>query len=206
MFTTAIVDLPGAQKSEGGRGMSGKILVIDDEESIRFTFKRFLGDAGHTVTIATNRSEALDQLNKTDFDVIFADIILEDGTGIDILREIRLRSLSCPVIMITGDPAVATATESIRLGAFDYIPKPINQRALLHAARTALSFKIVHEEKEKYRTNLEAIFRSVRDAIITVDKDGVVIQMNDTAIIPSVNAPAARNTVLRTITADGVRI
>lgn len=162
--------------------MNARILVIDDEESIRFTFERFLKAAGHTVTTTESCSGALSQLNNTDFDIIFADIILNDGTGIDILREIGLRGLSCPVIMITGDPSVDTATESIRLGAFDYIPKPINQGALLHLARTALSYKIVHEEKEKYRTNLEAIFRSVRDAIITVDKDGMVLQLNETAI------------------------
>lgn len=162
--------------------MSANILVIDDEESIRFTFERFLRAAGYFVTTASCRTETMEQLNKTDFDMIFADIILEDGTGIDILREIRLRGLSCPVIMITGDPAVGTVAESIRLGAFDYIPKPINQRALLHAARTALNFKIVHEEKEKYRTNLEAVFRSVKDAIITMDEDGIVIQMNEAAM------------------------
>lgn len=161
--------------------MSAKILVVDDEESIRFTFQRFLKDAGNVVTTAASRGEALTRIDETDFDMIFADIILDDGTGIDILREIRNRGLSCPVIMVTGDPGVESAAESIRLGAFDYLPKPINQGALLHAARTAHRYKIVHEEKERYRTNLEAIFRSVRDAIITVDRQGMVIELNETA-------------------------
>jgi len=151
--------------------MSARILVIDDEESIRFTFERFLSSSGHIVETAESYGEALVRINETNFDVVFADIILEDGTGIDILREIKARGLICPVIMITGDPGVETATDSIRLGAFDYIPKPINQESLLHATRTALQYKAVTEEKEKYRTNIEAIFRSVRDAIITVDKE-----------------------------------
>jgi PAS domain S-box-containing protein len=162
--------------------MSSRILVIDDEESIRFTFERFLKAAGHAVTTAASRSEALARLAETDFDMIFADIILTDGTGIDILREIRHRGLSCPVVMVTGNPGVETAAESIRLGAFDYIPKPLNQGALLHAARTALRFKVVLEEKERYRTNLEAIFRSVKDAIVTVDKAGLIIQFNEAAM------------------------
>ena len=162
--------------------MSARILVIDDEGSIRFTFERFLKGAGHLVTTAASCSEALARINETHFDVVFADIILEDGTGIEILREIKAKGLTCPVIMVTGDPGVETAAESIRLGAFDYISKPINQESLLHVARTALKYKVVHEEKEKYRTNLEAIFRSVKDAIVTVDRNLVVLEFNEAAM------------------------
>jgi len=162
--------------------MSARILVIDDEESIRFTFQRFLSAAGHVTTTAESCAEALLRINETSFDLVFADIILEDGTGIDILREIKTRELNCPVIMITGQPGVESAADSIRLGAFDYIPKPLNQESLLHAARTALQYKAVKEEKEKYRANLEAIFKSVRDAIITVDKEAVVMELNEAAM------------------------
>jgi PAS domain S-box-containing protein len=162
--------------------MSARILVIDDEESIRFTFERFLRAAGHIVATATGCVEALARLDETSFDVVFADIILEDGTGIDILREIKARGLTCPVVMITGDPGVKTATDSIRLGAFDYIPKPVNQESLLCITRTALKYKAAYEEKERYRANLEAIFRSVKDAIITVDKEATLIALNEAAI------------------------
>jgi two-component system, NtrC family, response regulator HydG len=162
--------------------MSARILVIDDEESIRFTFERFLKAAGHIVATAASCGEALTRLNETSFDLVFADIILEDGTGIDLLREIKARGLSCPVVMITGDPGVKTATDSIRLGAFDYIPKPVNQESLLSVTRTALKFKALHEENERYRVNLEAIFRSVKDAIITVDQDAVLSALNEAAM------------------------
>jgi PAS domain S-box-containing protein len=162
--------------------MNARILVIDDEEAIRFTFERFLKTEGHIVATAVSCSEAWTRINETSFDLIFADIILDDGTGVDLLREIRGRGLSCPVIMITGNPSIETAAESVRLGAFDYIPKPINQEALLHATHTALKYKAVHDEKERYRTNIEAIFRSVRDAIITVDGDLVVIEINEAAM------------------------
>jgi two-component system, NtrC family, response regulator HydG len=162
--------------------MSARILVIDDEEAIRFTFERFLRAAGHLVTTAGSYREALEQINTTPFDIVFADIILEDGTGIEILRQIKAKGLSCPVIMITGDPGVETAADSIRLGAFEYISKPINQESLLHVARTALKYKTVHEEREKYRINLEAIFRSVQDAIVTVDKDLTILEFNAAAM------------------------
>jgi DNA-binding NtrC family response regulator len=162
--------------------MSAGILVIDDEGSIRFTFERFLTAAGHIVTTAESCREAYALLNEKRYDVVFADIILEDGTGIEILREIKAKGLSCPVIMVTGDPGLESATDSVRLGAFDYIAKPINQATLLQVARTALKYKAIHEEKEKYRTNLEAIFRSVKDAIVTVDKDLLVIELNEAAM------------------------
>ena len=94
--------------TEAAKGwrMSARIIVIDDEESIGFTFERFLTTEGHIVATAESCSEALALINETSFDVISADIILGDGTGIDILREIRARGLICPVIMITGDPAL----------------------------------------------------------------------------------------------------
>jgi two-component system, NtrC family, response regulator HydG len=158
-----------------------RILVIDDEESIRFTFERFLRAKGHTVSTARDYREALARIGGTELDLVFADIILDDGTGIDILREIKRRGLICPVIMITGDPNVDTAAEAVRRGAFDYIPKPVAEQALLHATGMALKYKLVADENERYRSNLEAIFRSVKDPIITVDKDGVVIEMNEAA-------------------------
>ncbi|PKN42163.1 MAG: sigma-54-dependent Fis family transcriptional regulator [Deltaproteobacteria bacterium HGW-Deltaproteobacteria-18] len=161
--------------------MSGRILIVDDEESIRFTLSRFLRVAGHAVVTTSSCSEALSKISGEGFDVVFVDIFLEDGTGIDILREIKARGLSCPVIMITGDPGVESVTEAIHLGAFDYIPKPVKQDALLNATRLALSYKLANDEKERYRSNLEAIFRSVREAIISVNNDSVLIEFNEAA-------------------------
>lgn len=161
--------------------MTGRILILDDEESIRFTLSRFLRAAGHTVATVASCGDALARISEESFDVVFADIILDDGTGIDILREIKARGLACPVIMITGDPGIETVTEAIHLGAFDYIPKPVKQDALLNAARLALSYKAANDEKERYRSNLEAIFRSVREAIISVNNQSVLIEFNEAA-------------------------
>ena len=161
--------------------MSARILIIDDEEGIRFTFRKFLSAEGYDVADAENFDEAVECISGTDFDVIFADIILKGKTGIDVLREIKKRKINCPVIMITGYPNIETASEAVRLGAFDYIPKPIQKDALFHAIDVALQHKKVIDEKDKYRSNLEAIFRSVKDAIITVDKDLVVLEINEAA-------------------------
>ncbi|MBI5076275.1 MAG: sigma 54-interacting transcriptional regulator [Nitrospirae bacterium] len=161
--------------------MKKKILVIDDEESLRYTFETFLTDEGYEVATAESFDEALARIADDDIDLIFADILLGDKTGIDLLREIRSRDLTCPVVMVTGFPNLETAAEALRLGAFDYIAKPVTQRALLHAASLALKHKDLLDENRRIRTDLEAIFRSVRDGIITVDPDMRVIEMNNAA-------------------------
>jgi PAS domain S-box-containing protein len=161
--------------------MNAKILIIDDEEGIRFTFNKFLSARDYEVSTAKDFDEAIKFISEKDFDVIFADIILRGKTGIDILREIKNKKLNCPVIMITGYPNIETASEAIRLGAFDYIPKPIQKDALFHAVDVALQHSAVINEKEKYRSNLEAIFSSVRDAIISVDKDLLILEVNQAA-------------------------
>jgi len=157
-----------------------KILIIDDEESIRFTFDSFLSDLGHEVSTARDYHEAMEKVTNEDFDLIFLDIILGGLTGVDLLIDLKKkRDLRCPVVMITGYPNVETASEAVRLGAFDYISKPVRQDTLLHTTNLALQHKALQDENEKYRSNLEAIFRSVKDAIITVDRDLIILETNE---------------------------
>ena len=162
--------------------MKARILVIDDEESLRFTFNEFLSEEGYTVFCAGTYHDAVEIIRAEDLDLVFADIILGEHTGIDILKEIKKRGLICPVIMITGQPNINTAADSVRLGAFDYLPKPIHQETLLRVAKIALAHNAVVQEKENYRNHLEAIFRSVTDAIITVDNQRRVIAANAAAL------------------------
>jgi two-component system response regulator HydG len=161
--------------------MTARILVIDDEESIRITLERFLSQAGYEVTTAEDFAKARSFLNRSNFDIVFADILLPDGSGIDILRKMKEEHPLSPVIMITGNPTVDNAAEAVRLGAFDYIPKPVKKDNLLHVAGTARKYREMTNEKEKYRANMDAVFRSVRDAIVSVDRDMKIISMNQAA-------------------------
>ncbi|MGR3176338.1 MAG: sigma-54 dependent transcriptional regulator [Candidatus Scalindua sp.] len=158
-----------------------KVLIIDDEENIRITFEDFFSDEGYEVATAADYDEALTIIDESDFDLILADINLKGKTGIDLLREVKVRKLNCPVIMITGAPDIDTAADALRLGAFDYISKPVQLESLMHITKTAMKHKALADEKEKYRSNLEAIFKSVKDSIITVDKDLLVIEVNEAA-------------------------
>lgn len=125
--------------------------------------------------------EGLARVAEMESDLVFSDVILDGKTGVDFLRECRERNLSCPVIMITGYPTLETAYDAVRLGAFDYLTKPIEPVTLLHVTELALQHKRVTDEKEEFRSRLDAIFRSVEDSIVTVDRDLVVTEVNEAA-------------------------
>lgn len=129
--------------------MSGNFLVVDDEQSLRVTFESFLKDAGYAATSVASYDEALSRLDQSrDVDVVFSDILLGRHTGIDLLRELRARGMNVPVIMVTGYPSMDTAVEAIRLGAFDYLAKPVTKDVLLRTAGRALEFKRLRDENE----------------------------------------------------------
>lgn len=161
--------------------MKEKILVVDDEEGIRFSFHIFLSEDGYQVSTAATYGEAINLLEETAFDLIFADIVMDCQTGIDLLKVARRLQPNTPVVMITGVPSIETATEALRIGALDYIIKPIRQDTLLRVATVALKHRAIAAEKENCRLNFEAIFRSVKDGIITVDKAFKITEINDAA-------------------------
>ncbi len=166
--------------------MSARVLVIDDEENIRFTFNAFLTKEGHDVLTSKDYDSALKIISSEPLDLIFADLVLKERTGIEILSKVKALGLSCPVIMMTGRPSINTTAEAVRLGAFDYLLKPIHKESLLRVTKLALNHKAlidikkkVEEENQKIRNHLEAIFRSVNDGIITFDRDMNVIEANE---------------------------
>jgi two-component system, NtrC family, response regulator HydG len=186
------VSIPkGARQTGIARGCTlkmskARILIIDDEEGIRDTFSAFLEREGYVALTAPDFDTALVMLAREPFDLVYTDIVLGHRSGIDILKEIKQQGHRCPVIMITGDPNIETAAASVRLGAFDYIPKPIKREALVRITKHAIQHKTLLDEKnlvenlkEQYRLHLEAIFRSVEDAIITVDHGLRIVQANE---------------------------
>ncbi len=156
-----------------------KICVIDDQEAIRYNIKTFLLREGYEVVTAVDYEDALNQLSKMDFDLILTDIMLGANTGIDLLRDVKQRGLTCPVILITGHPDIGTASDAVRDGAYDYILKPVKRDILLLRVKKALEHKVVTDKNRECQSNLDAIFRSVKDGIITVDKQLIVLETNE---------------------------
>jgi len=124
------------------------ILIVDDEESIRITFSMFLKREGYgQITTAATFEEALTYINEEQFDLIISDIVLEGATGTELLKYIRQTGVQCPVVMVTGFPNLESAAEAVRLGAFDYISKPVNKDTLLRFVRQALKHWQLKMEK-----------------------------------------------------------
>lgn len=157
------------------------ILIVEDEEVLRITFAEFLREEGHEVLTAENFTQALALLEEHPIDVVVSDIILGGRTGIDLLREIHQRGIPAKFITITGDPSLETATEAVRLGAFDYLPKPVNGNAIRRVVRLALERKAVEEERDRYRADLDTMFRAVGAGLLMVDKSLLLQRANDAA-------------------------
>ena len=165
------------------------ILVVDDEESLRLTFKMFLSRAGYgPITTASTFEEAVALIENQEFDLIISDIVMEGASGIDLLRRVKELGRQCPMVMVTGYPNINTATEAVELGAFAYLSKPVKKDDLLRTARMALQqYNLwkeavkLQKEKERYQQYLETIFRSVRDVILTVDPELRITEMNEPA-------------------------
>ncbi len=125
----------------------GNILVVDDERSIRTTVKAFLELDGHSVETAEEAESAMAVLRSKPMDVVLTDIILPRISGVDLLRRIRDTTPGVQIIMMTGEPTLETAAESLRHGAVDYLQKPVGKNDILRAVRTALHVKHLNDEK-----------------------------------------------------------
>lgn len=162
--------------------MNDRILIIEDDEPLASTFRRFLMGAGYAVDVAGDYADGKELLARSSYAALFVDINLRGKlTGIDLLKEIRAIDRDIPVVIITGFPEVATAAEAVRNAAFDYLCKPIEKEQLLRVAKAAMQRKADNDEQKRQRENLEAVFRNVRDTLMTADLDGVSGGQNDTA-------------------------
>ena len=160
---------------------TGRVLVIDDEKSLRLTFAEFLAGDGFQVETAASYDQARQRLEQGRYDVVISDILLGDHSGIDLLRVLHETDPACPVIMVTGYPNLDSAAEAVRLGAFDYLSKPVTKDELLRVAVAARKHRDLHDQVIRYQANLEALFRSIKEAIITVDPDGIITAVNEAA-------------------------
>ena len=125
-----------------------KILVIDDERSIRNSMKDILQYEGHDVVLAENGMEGLVSVKSEKPDIVFCDIKMPKMEGIEVLERIKEFSTDTPVIMISGHGTIDTAIEAIRKGAYDFIEKPLDLNRLLITIKNATDkHQLIHETK-----------------------------------------------------------
>jgi DNA-binding NtrC family response regulator len=118
---------------------TGKILVVDDEADIRVLLKEILSDEGYEVDVAANAGQARASRARATPDLVLLDIWMPDTDGITLLREWSATGgEECPVVMMSGHGTVETAVEATRLGAFDFVEKPLSLAKLLRTVERAM--------------------------------------------------------------------
>lgn len=116
------------------------ILVVDDEIGIRELLAEILGDEGHVVVLAENAQEAREARENQDIDLVLLDIWMPDTDGLALLREWSASGrLTIPVVMMSGHAMVDAAVEATRIGAMDFLEKPITLKKLLKSVENALT-------------------------------------------------------------------
>ena len=135
--------------------MENRILVIDDEKNFLKLLEHNLKKQGYTVDTAVSGDEALKKIGENMPDIVFTDLKMSGMDGMEILRRIKDVDRELPVVMITGYGDTKTAVEAMRLGAYDFITKPLKPDELIVTARNALSKKGLTKEVNELRSQLK---------------------------------------------------
>lgn len=131
------------------------LLIIDDEKSIRDSLRMILEYERYEVEFAENGEQGLAKLSGQLFDLVLLDVKMAGIDGMEVLHRIRDKNADLPVIMISGHGTIETAVEATKLGAFDFLPKPLDRDKLLITIRNALQHASIAEENRKLQETLE---------------------------------------------------
>jgi DNA-binding response OmpR family regulator len=118
-----------------------RVLYVDDDADLRRIVKDQLGPEGFVLDEAEDGAKAIAMLEKGNYNLMLLDINMPVKSGIDVLKFIKEKGLACKVIMLTGRVGFSVATESLKLGADDYITKPFNFDYLLFAIKRVMGLK-----------------------------------------------------------------
>jgi EAL domain-containing protein (putative c-di-GMP-specific phosphodiesterase class I) len=127
--------------TENAAARHGRILVVDDDAPLLEAYVDTLGHAGYDVVAAPDTRQATEILRHEVFDTVLTDIIMPDGSGVDVLRAARERDLDLPVLLITGSPSVESAVQALELGALRYLLKPVSAAQLLAGVESAVRLR-----------------------------------------------------------------
>ncbi|GAB4533596.1 MAG: MtrAB system response regulator MtrA [Anaerolineae bacterium] len=119
--------------------MTAHILIVDDEDTLRYFLGRTLRDEGYRVSEAASGQAALDLLGRETFDLVLVDLRMAGVDGLEVMRQFRQRSPETQIIIVTAYASVPSAVEALRHGAHDYLTKPVNTEELLASVADGLA-------------------------------------------------------------------
>lgn len=139
--------------------MSARILVVDDEEIVIRSCLRILGNGDYEVEAVQDGWEALGKIDENDYDVIILDIMMPKIDGMEVLQRVKETHPDVDVIMVTGHSQIETAVRSMKLGAFDYLPKPFDPDELELTVERALERRRLLRENLDLKTEVSSKYR-----------------------------------------------
>lgn len=153
--------------------MSARILVVDDEHTIRKFIVRVLEREGYTVDSTSDGQTAYDRLMHAQFDVLLTDIKMDYLDGVGLLRRIKREQPDLAVILFTGHATVQTAVDALRHGAFDYLLKPVKNEHILDTVAKALQYRTQQQRRDR----LELIAEQIVSALEPTQPQNALEQM-----------------------------
>jgi two-component system nitrogen regulation response regulator NtrX len=176
--------------------LTGKILIIDDEADIGAMLSGVLTDESHKVLTALTAQAGLKLLSKELPDVCFLDVWLPDADGVELLEKVRLAGGDASIIMMSGHATIETAVKATRLGAVDFIEKPLSLDKVLLSVQNALRIRQLRSENQNLRNRVEQRYRligrskALEDIRATIE---MVAGRNSTVLITGENGTGKEN-------------
>ena len=167
---------------------SATLLIIDDDEVVRASLAAYLEDSGFNVLQAANGLQGLEVFQREQPDLVICDLRMPQVDGLELIRRINALQVETPVIVVSGAGVMTDAVEALRLGAADYLIKPLEDLAVLeHSVRRALDRAHLRQENQRYRDKLETANRELQASLHLLQEDqnaGRQVQMNMLPVTP----------------------
>src|SRR5512134_1898052 len=144
--------------------MKERVLVVDDEGGVRSSLAGILGDEGYAVEAVDTGEAALEALESRRYDLVLLDVWLPGQDGLEVLARIRGGDAELPVVVISGHGTIETAVKAVRLGAQDFVEKPLSLEKTLLAVRNALRRGRLETEVRALRQKLDERYVMVGDS------------------------------------------
>src|SRR3989441_12265045 len=130
------------------------LLLVDDDANTLASLSRAFRLAGYEATVCDNAARALELLRAEAFDVIFSDVVMPGKDGLALLKDLKAAGVKAPVILISGQANIEMAVQAVKLGALDFLEKPISTDKLLIAVENALRLSRLEDENRELRHRL----------------------------------------------------
>lgn len=168
MALSTVQERGDERQADGNNPLSpegARLLVVDDEESLRITTAAILEREGYKVETASSGNEAVSLLEETEFDLVLTDLHMEGGDGLSVLAEIRRLAPLTISVVLTGFASVESAIAALQHGAYDYLVKPCDIDEMKHTIRRGVEHRRLMLAEQEARGNLEQLNRNLEQRV-----------------------------------------